>query len=270
MIIDGMGIWAVAKTLYDINKSVEMDEQALKKYGRAFERQEKAQLLVKKKSELADKRVANVAKKKRAIIQNTVPRFVEVYSQIQKIEIELSGEKNEITFANESNKIANLNFASIACKNEYTDKELICGLLTKGLGKTMQMDSERYMAAASSQMRASNVAYSQAESIAAIYDAIIGRADRISDLLMKMNALFVASISETEKTIDKNGLDVRNYTEYDKGVLMTCVDIAAAMSELINIPVVNSEGKLCDASIELLETGERYLAQMEKAVSNGI
>jgi hypothetical protein len=142
--------------------------------------------------------------------------------------------------------------------------------MTKGLGKVAEMDSERYLSAASCQMRASNVIYSQAQSISEIYDAIAGRADRIANVLMRMNALFIGSINETEKTIEKNGLNVRSYNNYDKSVLMTCVNIAAAMSDLIDVPVVSPEGELCEASMEMIETGEKFLEKMANEISKGV
>lgn len=43
-----------------------MDEKALSKYAKAFENNEEAKLLVKKKADFADKRLANVAKKKKS------------------------------------------------------------------------------------------------------------------------------------------------------------------------------------------------------------
>lgn len=57
------------------------------------------------------------------------------------------------------------------------------------------------MSAANSQLRASNVVVEQSKSIAAVYDAIVERADRIAKLLMAMNALFTKSINETQNTI---------------------------------------------------------------------
>ena len=130
----------------------------------------------------------------------------------------------------------------------------------------MEMDSERYLSAANSQMREANVIYSQSESIGAVYDAIVGRADRISNLLMTMNALFIRSINETSLTIEKNGLNVRNYNDYDKGVLMTCVNIAAAMSDIIDVPVVDEKGQICESAMEMITTGEKYLEKMNRAV----
>ncbi|MFD3156737.1 hypothetical protein ACFIJ5_07745 [Haloimpatiens sp. FM7330] len=266
MVLELLGAGALTHVLYSTDKSMKMDEKALKKYARAFERSEEAELMVRNKAEYTDKRLVNVAKKKRAIVENTVPKFVEVYSQIQKID--LGGENNnEIAFCDNIEKLAIFDALVISNKKEFTDKELVCGLLTKGLGKMMVMDSERYLSAANNQMREANVVYSQSESICTAYDAVIARADRIAKLLMGMNALFIRSIKETKCTIDKNGLDVHNYSECDKGVLMICVNIAVAMSDIINVPVLTSEGAIPEEAIETIMTGEKYLSKMNNAIN---
>lgn len=266
MIIEALAVGALAKTFYSVDKSLKMDEKALKKYAKAFERSEEAELLIRKKAEFADKRLMNVAKKKRAIVQGTVPKFVDVYSQIQKIELGNKTAVNEIVIRDHVRKLAVLDALSVSVKKDFTDKELVCGWITKGLGKMMEKDSERYLSAANSQMRAANVIYSQSESIGAVYDAIVARADRISNLLMAMNALFIRSINETSNTIGKNGLDVRNYSDYDKGVLMTCVNIAAAVSDIIDVPVVDEKGQISESANEMIMTGERYLEKMSQAI----
>jgi len=268
MIIEGLTVAVLAKTFYDTDKAAKMDDRALEKYAKAFEKNKEAELLVHKKAAYADKRLANVAKKKRAIVQNTVPKFVSVYSQIQKIELENKVPVNEIISKDTTQKLEVYHTLSISVKREFTDKELVCGWLTKGIGGLLKMDSERYLSAAKNTMRAANVIYSQSESIASIYDAIVARADRISNLLMKMNALFLRAIQETSETIKRNGLNVREYSEYDKGVLMTCVNLAAAMSDLITIPVVDEEGHIYEAATEMLSTGEQYLEKMSRAINN--
>ena len=268
MIIEGLAVAAFIRSYHSAAKAAKMDERALKKYAKAFETSEEARLLVKKKAEFTDKRLANVAKKKRAIVQNTVPRFVDVYSKIQKIELENRSSVNEIALRGNVQKLAVLNSISLSVEKEFTDKELVCGFITKGLGKLIEMESERYLSAANSQMRAANVVYSQAESIGEVYDAIVERADRVSNLLMAMNALFVKSITETERVINTYGLDVRNYSEYNKGVLMTCVNIAEAMSDIIDVPVVDEKGLICDSAIEMIETGEQYIKKMKNLVDS--
>ena len=260
MIIEGLAL------LYSANKSLEMDKKALKKYAKAFEKGEEAKLLIHKKAEFTDKRLGNVAKKKRAIIKNTIPRFVEVYSQIQKIDLENESPINEISVRQNIKKLAAINTASLSVKENFTDKELVCGWITKGLGGLMELDSKRYLSAAKNQMRQANVIYSQAQSISEVYDAIVGRADRIANLLATMNVLFVKSIEETERIINKNGLDVRNYNDFDKGVLMTCANMAVAMSDLIDIPVVDENGIICESATEMIETGEKYISKMKQLI----
>lgn len=269
MIIEALTIGAIgafAKTCYSANEASKIDERALKKFAKAFEKTEEAELLIRKKTELTDKRLSNVAKKKRAIIENTVPKFVDVYGQIQKIDLEHKTLVNEITLHNNVRNLAVLDSLTMCVKKELTDKELVCGFMTKGLGKLMEIDSERYLSAASKQLKQANVISSQAESISEVYDAIVARADRISILLVKMNALFIKSIEQTNNVINKNGLDVHKYSEFDKGVLMTCVNVAVAVSDIINVPVVDENGSVCESALEMIETGEKYLAKMQELI----
>lgn len=260
MIIEALVGSVLASNIYHANKSLDMDERALKKYAKAFEKSEEAAGLIRKKAEYMDKRLANVARKKRSIINNTVPKFVEVYGQIQKVEIE--SKSKDLSICHNAQNLTLFYSPALSMKKDFTDKELVCGCLIHGLGKMMEKESERYLSAANNQMRAANVAYSQAESILTVYDAIIQRADRIAKLLVEMNVLFLGSIEQTGLTIRKNGYDVRNYSEYDKGVLMTCVNMAAALSDLIDIPVVDENGKLCENALALIQTGEEYINKM--------
>ena len=267
MILELLSIGGVVKTFYSANKSLEMDSRALKKYGKAFEVAEEAKILIQKKESLADKRLANVVKKKRAIIKNTIPKFVNVYGVIQKVEINNKQILNEISFLNDNDKLESINNLTVYTKKNFSDKELVCSFITKGFAKMMEMDSERYLSAANNQLRAANVLYSQSESIGAIYDSIIARADRISNLLVAMNALFLRSINETASTIEKNGPNVQNYTDYDKGVLMTCANIACAISDIINVPVIDQNGNIYESATKMIEQGENYLSQIKNILN---
>lgn len=266
MLVEALAVGVLAHTIYNVDKSLKIDEKAINKYSKAFSRQEEAAQLLKSKEEYVDKRLANVAKKKRAIINDTVPKFVDVYSKIQKVEVSLKSQSTELAFPVNDNELSKIDSMTMSCKKEFTDKELVCGFLI--LGTMIRKDSERSLSAANNQLRAANVVYSQAESVAAVYDAIVERADRIARLLMAMNALFIKSIQETDNVIGKNGLDVRNYDEFDKGVLMTCVNIAGAMSDLINVPVVDEDGLVSQAAEEMIATGENYLSKMKTLINS--
>lgn len=263
MLIELAALGALA---YCADKSNRMDEQALAKRSKAYTREAEARDLVYKKRNTADKKMQIVAKRKRAVIESTLPKFIEVYRQIQKIDLTISN-KNDIMVYKNFQSCGTIQAMETVTKQTLTDKQLITEFIFKGIGGMMISDSKRNLSAASSQLSVANVVYSQAQSVAEVYDAIIGRAERISSLITRMNALFLGSISETERIISQNGTNVKAYTEQDKGVLMTCVNIAAAMSDIINIPVLDENGELCRSAVEMIQTGEVYLEQMNEIIN---
>lgn len=251
-------------------KASEMNEKSLKKYAKAFERNEEARQMIAEKETLLDKRLMNVAKKKRAIISISVPRFAEVYGKIQKLDIHIT-EEAPILFKNlPENRDRAVDGLVMSYQKPFTDSELVCGLANPfiGIGGMIVKDSERFASAARNQLSASNVIYSQAETICTAYDAIIARADRLSKLLAGLNFLFLKVIENTHEIIEKNGLNIRNYSDYDKAVLMTCVNFAAAIADVFHIPVVTKEGQLTEASVQAIECGENYLQKMQEVIND--
>ena len=93
----------LAALAYCADKSNKMDAQALAKRSKAFTKEAEARDLVYQKRSTAEKKMQNVAKKKRAIIESTLPRFVEVYQKIQKIDLTIS-DKNELAVYNQFQK----------------------------------------------------------------------------------------------------------------------------------------------------------------------
>lgn len=263
MLIELAALGALA---YSADKSNRMDEQALAKRSKAYTREAEARDLVYQKRSTADRKMQIVAKKKRAVIESTLPRFVEVYQQIQKIDLTIS-DKNELVIYNKFQESNLIQAMQMVIQKPITDSQLITEYIFKGIGGMMIADSKRNLSAAKSQLSAANVVYSQAQSVAEVYDAIIGRSEKISSLIMRMNALFLGSVFETEKIISHNGANIRAYTEQDKGVLMTCVNLASAMSDIINIPVLDENGELCRAAVEMIQTGETYLEQMNEMIN---
>lgn len=255
-----------AKMLSDGNKALKMDAEAIAKYGKAFTREYEAQQLVQKKRDLADKRLENVAKKKKAIISSSLPMFVEVYGQIQKINIQQKDRKFEMIQYSDVEKANMLQSIDIVAKKEFTSKELILGTMFNFSGMVAE-DSKRNLSAARSQLSASNVVYSQAQSIAEVYDAIIGRSDRIAKLLMNMNALFVGVISETKRIIESNGLNIKNYSDKDKSTIVLCVNFAVAMTNLLDIPVFDENGDIAKSAVEMIQTGEEYLTRINEIIN---
>ena len=261
-LVTGIGATKFVKDMMDAD---ETEKQALEKYNEAFEKQSEAKLLIQQKKEYTDKRLKNVEKKKSAILSVALPRFVEVYGKIQKIEIH---DPNRLLLTVDPKTLQQLDriqSISIVTPKQLSDQESMIEFAFRGISGSIAKDAERRLSASRSQLSAAKVAYAQAESVAEVYAAIAERADRISRLLATMNMLFLRSIEETESTIRKNGTDVRNYTQYDKAVLMTCVNFAFATIDVLKIRVVDKNGTLYNAALPMIEQGEKYIAAMNRA-----
>ena len=192
--------------------------------------------------------------------------FVEVYDKIQKVNIESDNKALELMKYSIRDKNKRLDSLSMITKKEFSDKELVVGMITKGLFGIMVEDSKRNLSAANSQLSAANALYSQASTIGTVYDAIADRSERISKLIVNMNMLFIGSINETKHVIEKNGIDVKKYSKKEKETLMMCVNMAVAISNLLKIPVMDENGELADSAIDMIEVGENYITKINEEI----
>lgn len=264
-IIAGMLIGGVAYTFAKTDQSMKMDEQARKKYARAYERQAAAEELVRNKQEEADNTLMKVANRKRAILSTTMNDFLQLYEKIIKINFEIGDGIKELdkSILDPAN-ISSIRSMTVTAISPMSDKEIVTSFLLKGIGGAMVDESKRNLERASSQVRISNVVYAQAETMAAALEAITERSERIAILLAKMNLLFTQSIKASSEMINTNGFERSNYSIQDRKILMTCINIADAIKRVIDTPLLDREGKITKESLSALQTGNEYLQKLKQ------
>ncbi len=260
--------YLLGKTFYDIDKAIAYDDMANENYKNAFIKSSEAKKLLKEKDDFCYKRINNVIKKKSAIIKYSIPKFVEVYKKIQKVIINDNSDNKFTLHICDKDYTDSLKLLSSLKDNSFSREQLICGTIFKGIGKMIELDSKQNLASSQELLRLSNIQNEQLVSICNIYDTIILRVDKISDLLVQMNALFLLSINQTALTIEKNGYNIRTYDDYDHNVLMTCVNIARAIIDIIDIPIsiFDQNGEISEAAIQLLSKGEQHLVKFQKTL----
>lgn len=248
------------------DKSSKIDEKAWRTYTEAFEKDSEARMILSQKKDFTEKRLNNVVKKKRAIIKYTVPAFADVYGKIQKVEIKYQDRENPLELrASVDNKLM-LNYTETSEMPDRTDLELLSSLIVKGFAQTMIADSKQNLSVAKSQLRAANVVESQSKSYMEVCDTIIARADRIADVLKTLNAMLVASTQKVEAIIQKNGTSIRNYSQQEKEMFMTCVNLAGALSDVMNVPVIEVKEEIAINAEKMLITGEEYIRKMRSII----
>ena len=259
-------ILAIASFCKAIDNSLKMDEKALKKIGKAYDRECAARELINRKKEEADNAITTLINRKKAIISTSINDFIEMYSVIKKINfIEGEGiqELEKVMTISENISAMKQMTLSVAGSVKMTDKDVVKAFLMGGLiGASAISDSKQNLKAANNQMRSANVMYSQAQTAETALNGIIDRCNNFSELLVKLNIIFIKSIRECRNIVARNGEDKMSYTQSDRAQLMTCINIASTIKSLLDVPILDSNGEITQKSFEALQTGREYLNQI--------
>lgn len=260
-------------TMVQANKSAKIDEQAMHRYAKAFSKEQEAKRLVAQKEMEVDESVLKLAHRKKAIIDTTIKDFIKVYEKIQNVCFtEGAGIKELSSLKVTDADIDKLSAMSVTCSKPLSEKEIVVNTLFKGMifgggiGGTMIKESERSLSAANSQFRAANVTYSQAETIAVMYDAIKDRADRMSDLLKKMNALTVNCLSETKNILSRSSIHFTELDNAEKLIVINCINWIKALKDILDTPLFSKEGELEQQSEKAIATGEAFVNQINMVI----
>ena len=136
-----------------------------------------------------------------------------------------------------------------------------------GITNSIVGDSEKNLKAAQIHKKYSNVVVAQAETNIEVLRAIRERADRLTNLLTKLNILFLKSIKATDSLIEKNGSERSLYTVQDKEMIRNCLNLADAVKSVLDTPLFENDGKIAEVSQTALKTGEDYLQRIEQVMS---
>lgn len=254
--------------LYGAEKSMQIDSRTRKRYAKAFAMEQEAHRLVEVKKQAADNAMKKLSNRKRSILITSMQNFVAVYGKLMKIDFrddKMLAVLNQQSFSPKEIQIINA-VAQIAVR-PMTDKEIAVSILKGfgvfGLGNAFINDSERELQMAGAQLRSSRVVYSQAENLAAVLDGVIASCNKVSDLLPRLNRLFMQAISYSDELIAAKGMDRAAYTENDRKAFCSCINLAVTLKKIIDAPVLTDEGKVTQETTEALAIGSQCMQDIK-------
>lgn len=254
--------------LYGAEKSMQIDSRTRKRYAKAFAMEQEAHRLVEVKKQAADNAMKKLSNRKRSILITSMQNFVAVYSKLMKIDFrddKMLAVLNQQSFSPQELQI--INAVAQTAVRPMTDKEIAVSILKGfgvfGLGNAFIDDSERELQMAGAQLRSSRVVYSQAENLAAVLDGVIASCNKVSDLLPRLNRLFMQAISYSDELIAAKGRDGAAYTENDRKVFCSCINLAVTLKKIIDAPVLTDEGKVAQETTEALSIGSQCMQNIK-------
>lgn len=141
---------------------------------------------------------------------------------------------------------------------------IAAGTAVTGISKSIVQDSEREYKSARNMLSQAEAYKEQNEIAMVAMDAIITRADMISDLLAKLNLLFIKNMTVIKALTAQKGYDARNYTREDRENLMVCANLAKTVKEIVNTPLLDKEGNLAQTAVQAIEKGNQYFEAMNQ------
>lgn len=265
----------LGKMIYDMHKSDQLNEQAEKKNMKAFGRLADAEIAQKETEEIMNNMVLRLTNRKRAILSSSMSDFLNIYEKLMKINFTESDGIRELN--NFSPMIAGeLHTQILLVRNlpqmPTLTKNVAVGFLVGGLAGAVTSsivdDAQRNLDMARLQAKQADAVVQHLKGVRLAYEAITERARLMTDVLTKLNILFVKSIRHTNSIIDERGLDKHNYSLEDRKALATCVNLAGAVKDILDAPIIDKNGEITQKSLETIQFGEQCLRAIDIAMTN--
>lgn len=227
----------------------------------------------REKEERTKQALEKLANRKRGIIATSIKDFINVYEKIMMVQFNESDGIKQLENSNLSPVIIDemktmVSVAGYALTPNQTVATFLVGMLKlSGISNIIAKEAELNATVARIRKRQADVASSQAETIIVALEGIYQRAERMAKLLAQLNVLFRKSIETTRVIIEKNGQDRRNYSVNEKKYIQNCLNFADAIKKILDVPLFDETGEMTVKSIAAIETGEKYLKELNKITS---
>lgn len=236
---------------------------------KALNRMEESQMLMREQQNKTEMSLEKLANRKKGILITSIKEFIEIYEKIKKIDFKDIGGVDELSLSTiASGLLTEMRNMSTGAGVSMSTGQLISTFIIKGgISGIMAKESEMNITSAQIRRKQAAVVTSQSETVKVTMDAIYQRAERMSQLLAKLNILFRKSIETTKTIIDEKGKNYINYSKKDKEYIMTCMNFATSIKKIIDTPLLDEDGKILKMSIEAIDTGEKYLDKINNVIN---
>lgn len=247
---------------YQVNKSMNIDEQAVKKNIKAFTMTAETQNKLEKcQADLLSKMLVN-AKRKNGILTGHLQLFKEQYSMIRKIDFREGKGIEELHKIDEIQDKLNqyMTMPAVSTGKIMTNTQLMVAFVLKGgIGGLMIQDSEMNLKLASRNLSQANAVAAQIDSICIAMDGITKHIEIVTELLEQMGMLYMKSVRNLSDILKRNGTNKDLYTEQDINQINMSLKLTKFVYKIINASLIDEKGQIEKASLDVIDEGRKLL-----------
>lgn len=265
-----------AKVVSDMMKSDELNERAERKRIRAMRTLSDAENDRICEEEKMDQEILRLGTRKKGILTTSIKRFIDVYGQIMRIKfLESDGIKELDNFSPSCcdemrNQITIIQQKDLSPSSVIT-KNVVKGYLFFGVAGAISSsivdDAKNELNMASDKLKQARVLAEQQKIYGLSCHSISERANRMTQILTSLNILLVKSLNNTEKMIEEKGNVRGHYTSEDIAQIGTCLNLAKAVKDILDAPILDQDGTLAKETLAVLEKGNQCVLDMQNNIS---
>lgn len=265
MLIEMLVLGGAINTVMKLSEADKIEASASNINVKAFERTVEAKEKVRVKNEQTEQSILKLVNRKKGIYQSSIVQFLDLYKELQNINFEEGeGLKELKTITLSTVSVENLKGMVGVSRNKLTDSQTLATYIFTGIPGLIKKDSEMNLSSANIRLGQADIIEEQAESICIALNAVSQRADKMANLLMNLNVLFMKSLKHTEEIVIKNGCDKTKYTLNERESIRICFNFAKAIKDILDVPLLDKDGEITQKSLEILQIGENFYNQMKE------
>lgn len=259
-----LGTALVGGLFAQVNKSIEIDEKAMKKNVKAFTKMAESENKLVRCQQNAIDKLLICAKRKTGILNGHIKMFKEQFELIRKVEFKSGQGIEELEKFDEISKKINQGVSVIGTENrlEMSAPQTLISFALFGIGGLMIKDSEMSLKMASRTVAQANVVAAQVDSVCIALDGLAKHAEIVTDLLHKLGMMYMQSIRNITDIIKKNGTERNNYSQNDIDSINVALLLTKVIYRIINTSMVDGNGVIEQESFKVIDEGKRLLRKI--------
>lgn len=213
--------------------------------------------------------------RKQAILRHSILPFVDTYEKFKKIHFNESEGIEELDafdtklIKEEVVRYVQASEFTVSTK-DFTSEEmaiiLIGGIAGVPIWSTIaaaqracERESRQKLDKARLESRQADILIKKIHSEQSITKATIFTVRKCTQVLTDLNKMFVPSQKNAAVMIEKNGVDKQKYSFDERKQLATWINLAKALKDLIDIPILTGDGLVSDVLINALEQDQKIV-----------